>query len=127
MLLMILAEVFAWWYTTGWTRLIHVAGARIAATLEFFSISLLLKTLFDPFRQIDAGRVRGSMQAEMKAFGNRLFSRIMGFFIRMVTIFAGLVTASFVMLFGLVQLILWPLLPLLPLLGLVAMLAGWTL
>lgn len=127
MLLMILAEVFAWWYTTGWTRLIHAAGARIAATLEFFSVGLLLKTLFDPFRQIDAGSVRGSMQAEMKAFGNRLFSRVMGFFIRMVTIFAGLVTASFVMLFGLIQLILWPLLPLMPLVGLIAMLAGWTL
>ena len=125
--LMILAEVFAWWYTTGWTRLIHAAGGRIAATLEFFSVSLLIKTLFDPFRQIDAGSVRGSLQAEMKAFGNRLFSRVVGFFVRTTTIFAGLITAAFVLLFGLIQLVLWPLLPLLPLFGLLAMLAGWTL
>lgn len=126
-MLMILAEVFAWWYTTGWTRLVHAAGGRIAAVLEFFSVSLLLSTLFDPFRQIDAGRVRGSLQMEMQAFGNRLFSRIVGFFMRTVTILAGLVTATFVMIFGLIQLVLWPLLPLLPIAGLFAMLAGWTL
>lgn len=127
MVLMILAEVFAWWYTTGWTRLIHAAGNRVTAVLEFFSVSLLLKTLFDPFRQIDAGRVRGSIDAELRAFGNRLFSRIVGFFVRTITIFAGMVTATFVLLFGLLQLVFWPLLPLLPVLGVVAMLAGWTL
>jgi hypothetical protein len=124
---MILAEVFTWWYTTGWTRLIHAAGNRVAGALEFFSVSLLLKTLFDPFRQIDAGKVRGSLDAELRAFGNRLFSRVVGFFVRTITIFAGLVTATFVMIFGLIQLVVWPLLPMLPLIGLIAMLAGWTL
>lgn len=123
---MILAEVFAWWYTTGWTRLIHGAGDRIGVVLEFFSVGLLLKTLFDPFRQIDAGSVRGSLQAELQAFGNRLFSRIVGFFMRTITIFVGLLSAIVVTIVGLLQLILWPLLPLLPVAGIIAALSGWT-
>lgn len=122
---MILAEVFAWWYTTGWTRLVHSAGTRIGVVLEFFSVGLLAKTLFDPFRQIDAGRVRGSLQAELQAFGNRTFSRVVGFVMRSITIFAGLVCATLVTVFGLLQLVLWPLLPLLPIIGIIAAVAGW--
>ncbi len=124
---MILAEVFAWWYTTGWMRLVHRAGETIQGVMDFFSVSLLLGTLFDPFRQIDAGRVRGSLQEELRAFGNRLFSRIVGFFVRSITIICGLFCVVVVTIFGLLKLILWPLLPLTPLLGFVGAALGWTL
>ena len=120
------AEVFAWWYTTGWMRLIHGAAARIQGVLDFFSVKLLLGTLFDPFRQIDAGRVRGSLQVELRAFGNRLFSRTVGFFIRTVTVLCGLICAVVMTIVGLLQLLLWPILPLVPIFGLAAALAGWT-
>lgn len=124
---MIVAEVFAWWYTTGWMRLVHRAGETIQRVMDFFSVSLLLSTLFDPFRQIDAGTVRGSLQDEFKAFGNRLFSRIIGFFIRTITILCGLLCMVVVTIFGLLQLILWPLLPLAPLLGFAGAAMGWML
>lgn len=124
---MVLAELFAWWYTTGWMRLVHGAGARVQAVLDFFSVKLLLGTLFDPFRQIDAGRVRGPLQDELRAFGNRTFSRIVGFFIRSVTIICGLICVVVITLVGLIQLIAWPLLPLAPVAGVVATAMGWTL
>ena len=125
--LMILAEVFAWWYTTGWMRLVHGAGARIQSVVDFFSIPILLATLFDPFRQIDAGKVHGSLQDELRAFGNRLFSRIVGFFIRTITVMCGLVCVALITIVGLLQLLLWPLLPLAPIIGFIVTLAGWTL
>ncbi len=124
---MILAELFLWWYTTGWVRLVHKAGTRIQSVLDFFSVSLLFNTLFDPFRQIDASRVHGTPQEELRAFGNRLFSRIVGFFVRSFTIAVGGICAVLVVLLGLVQLLVWPLLPLTPLIGLLATMAGWTL
>jgi len=124
---MIVADLLSWWYGTGWMRLVHGAAARIEGVMEFFSVKLLVGTLFDPFRQIDAGRVRGTPQEQLRAFGNRLFSRIVGFFIRSVTIICGVICAVIITLAGLVQLLVWPLLPALPLFGVVAMLAGWTL
>lgn len=126
-MLMIAADLLTWWYGVGWMRLVHGAAARIQHVLDFFSVTLLLGSLFDPFRQIDAGKVQGSPQQQLQAFGNRLFSRVVGFFIRSVTIICGVICAIFITLFGLVQLLLWPLLPVLPILGLVAALAGWTL
>ncbi|MGH7157954.1 MAG: hypothetical protein ACREGD_02650 [Candidatus Saccharimonadales bacterium] len=124
---MTVADLFAWWYGIGWTRVMHGVAARIQGVMDFFSVTLLLGTLFDPFRQIDAGQVRGTPQEQLRAFGNRLFSRIVGFFIRSVTILCGLVSAAVMTVAGLVQLLLWPLLPALPLLGVIAAFAGWTL
>lgn len=124
---MILAEVFAWWYTAGWMRLFHNAAARTRAILQFFSMGILLETLFDPFRQIDAGKVHGSLEAELRAFGNRLFSRIVGFFVRTFTIVIGLVCVFLAGLVALAQLVLWPFLPAMPVIGLVMMFIGWTL
>jgi hypothetical protein len=119
--------LLSWWYTAGWHRLAHGAAERIGTGLEFFSVGLLLRTLFDPFRQIDAGKVRGSLQQQMQAFGNRLFSRVIGAVVRTFTILAGLIVAFLLTIFGLVQLLVWPLVPLLPLFGLLAALMGWTL
>lgn len=127
MMHVILSEMFLWWYTTGWIRLVHKAGGQIQAILDFFSVSLLVDTLFDPFRQIDAGRVHGTPQQELRAFGNRLFSRIVGFFVRSFTIVLGGICALVAILVGLVELLVWPLLPFTPFLGLLAALMGWTL
>ena len=124
---MITADLLTWWYGAGWLGLVHGAATRIQAVMDFFSVSLLLGTLFDPFREIDAGSVNGSPQEQLRAFGNRLFSRIIGFFIRTVTIICSLISAMVVTLIGLAQLILWPLIPLAPLFGLVAAIAGWKL
>jgi len=124
--LMIITEVLTWWYTTGWMHLVHRAGGRIQNVLDFFSVNLLVGTLFDPFRQIDAGKVRGSLQEELRAFGNRTFSRIVGFFIRTVTIVAGIICTVVITIVGLLQLLLWPLLPLMPLIGLLIALTGST-
>ncbi len=125
---MIFVEVFAWWYAAGWAGLVRNVVGKVGSVLEFFSVGTLLKTLFDPFRQIDAGRLRGgSLQAQLQAFGNRLFSRIIGAVIRTVVIIAGLVAALFAALLAILQIVIWPLLPLLPLAGLWLSLAGVTL
>lgn len=123
---MILAEVLSWWYAAGWSRLMQDVGQRVSAILSFFSVGLLLKTLFDPFRQIDAGRVRGSLQDEWRAFANRTVSRFVGAIIRAVVILTGLICAGAVGLVGLIQIVLWPFVPFLPVIGLALVFVGWT-
>lgn len=122
---MIVLAIFSWWYSEGWARSVRQAGDRVEGVLDFFSVGVLLKTLFAPFRQISAGQVRGPAEAQFRAFLDRTFSRFIGAFMRGMMIIAGFLTAVFVGVVGLVQIVVWPLVPLLPLFGLLAALAGW--
>ena len=124
---MLALALFSWWYTTAWKALGRKIGQRVDTAMDFFSVSLLLRTLFDPFRQISAGQVRGSIDAQARAWADRTFSRFFGAFIRTLFIMIGLLVAVFVMLLGLLQLVVWPLIPLLPIIGIVGFIMGWTL
>lgn len=106
-----------WWYGAGWARQAQLLAKRVDGVLEFFSIGLLAKTLFDPFRQIGAGSVRGSLQVQFQAWLDRTFSRFVGFFVRSTMIFVGLLCIVGVLVMGIVQLVCWPLVPFLPVIG----------
>lgn len=124
---MMALALFSWWYTAGWGRAAARVGGSVKSVLESFSVGLLARTLFDPFRQIDAGSVHGSLDVQMRAFGDRLFSRVFGAFIRSIFIILGLLCALGAGLLGVVIVLLWPLVPLLPVVGLVLTLSGLTL
>ena len=117
---MIVLSLFSWWYGHGWSGQARRIGLRINGIMDFFSISILSRTLFDPFRQIDAQPHAGPRP---QAFFDQLFSRAMGFVVRSFTILFGLATATGVAIIGLFQLMLWPLMPLTPLFGII--LAMW--
>jgi hypothetical protein len=123
---MMVLALLSWWYTAGWARLANRAGERISSMLETFSVSLLLRTLFNPFRQIDAGGVRGPLDVQMRAWFDRSFSRLFGAAVRSFFILMGLGAAFFIGILGLVELVLWPFVPLLPLIGAAAAATGWT-
>ncbi len=98
---------------------------RLAATADYFSIDLLLKTLFAPYRQISAGQVRGSLNVQMRAFFDLLLSRIIGAVIRLFMIIIGSISLLFYSLMGLFLVVLWGIVPLLPVLGIVLAVTGW--
>lgn len=115
---MVIFSLFSWWYTTGWVILLRRVGERVQSVLGFFSVPLLLGSLFAPFRQISAGRVQGSLQVQLQAWGDRLFSRVIGAVIRSLLIIFGLISVAFVAAAGLICVLIWPFLPAAPLLGL---------
>lgn len=124
---MILLSVFSWWYGQGLKGQAGRISARLDRLIEFFSIGLLARTLFDPFKQIDANAsADGSVNLKLHAWFDRLFSRIMGAIVRSFSIGIGLLCMFLVGVFGLVQLLVWPLVPFLPLIGLVMFIGGWT-
>jgi hypothetical protein len=93
--------------------------------MDYFSIGLLLKTLFSPFRQISAGQVRGPLAVQMRAFFDRLISRLIGAMVRITIMIVGLVAIFFSVIIGVIGLILWAFIPLLPIVGLILWLIGW--
>ena len=114
---MVIISLFSWWYTTGWLTLIRKVSQRVESVLGFFSVTLLLKSLFSPFRQISAGRVNGPLNVQLQAWGDRLFSRFIGAIVRSFLIIFGLLTVAIMSAVCLVVITLWPLLPFAPLIG----------
>jgi hypothetical protein len=125
---MMLISMLSWWYTAGWASLAGRVGRRVQAVLNTFSVQLLLGSLFEPFRQISAGQSNGKgLDAQMKALGDRLFSRVFGAIVRSLFIVMGMFGTFFVLLIGFIQLIVWPFIPLFPIIGIALSVTGWTL
>ncbi len=117
-----------WWYTAGWLWAAHeFLLSRVIRVMEFFSVTELLKTLFAPFRQdVVSGKGR-TLEAKLVILGNNLISRFFGLLIRSMLIIAGVVAAMLATVFGLLSLVIWPLLPLLPIIAIVLMSTGFSL
>ncbi len=123
---MFFTGLISWWYGAGWRVQAGRAKGRLLSTLDYFSIGLLLQTLFSPWRQISAGAVRGPLPVQLRAFFDRTFSRVIGAIVRSVMIAIGLLTVVLVSLLGVASLFLWAIVPLLPVVGIVMWLIGWT-
>ena len=98
---------------------------RLASTMDYFSIDLLLRTLFSPFRQISAEKPGGSLSVQMHAFFDRLISRIIGMIVRLGMVIIGTVAILVYALLGVIGLIMWALVPLLPVVGILLFVSGW--
>ena len=122
---MVIWGIVAWWYTDGWRQCWLRFKERLEATLDFFSIDLLLKTLFAPFRQISAGGVTGPLDMQLRAFFDRLISRCIGMVVRLIMIGVGGVTILLSTIIGGLLLLLWAFIPLLPLIGIILYMTGW--
>jgi len=122
---MFILGMLSWWYGAGWRQRAVRFGEKIAGTMDYFSIDLLVKTLFSPYRQISAGKVQGPLGLQMRAFLDRLLSRLIGAMIRTVMIVIGTVAILAYSLVGFLLLIVWGFIPLLPIAGIVVSMTGW--
>lgn len=123
--LMFIVGLFSWWYSAGWKRRVLMVGERLASLYDYFSLGLLLRTLFSPFRQISAGSVRGSLSAQMHAWFDQLISRCVGACVRSVVLIAGVISLILRALVGLIEIVVWPLVPTLPVVMVVFAMMGW--
>ena len=118
---MLAVSFLQWWYSRGWMIYFQGLRERMRNLADFFSIGLLLKTLFQPFRQISANETgeSGGLQGSLIAFFDRLLSRVIGFIVRICVIILGVIAMTLQLVFGLALAILWPCVPLLPIAGIV--------
>lgn len=122
---MLLLSFFSWWYGAGWANELTRVKRQIGGVADTFSIVLLIQTLFAPFRQIDTGRIQGSLGVQVRAWVDRLVSRLIGAMIRSFMIVFGVVSLASVSVYGAARLLIWPLLPLLSGISLIAFAVGW--
>ncbi len=122
---MFILGILSWWYGAGWRQRVTMLREKIASTMDYFSIDLLAKTLFSPFRQISAGKVQGPLGVQMRAFADRVISRVIGGMIRSFMIVIGIVAILLYSIVGSVFVILWAAVPLLPVVGIVLFVSGW--
>jgi hypothetical protein len=123
--IMFILGILSWWYGQGWRERVSIMHEHLASTMDYFSIGLLFKTLFSPFRQISAGKVSGPLAVQMRAFFDRLISRMIGAMIRLFMVIIGAFAIIFSGIIGCVGLVLWAFVPLLPLFGIILWLMGW--
>lgn len=110
----------------GWLDQLKLVRDRFDRTADFFSIELSLRTLFKPFRQIDADAVsKGPLNVVLRAMFDQMFSRVFGAVIRSIMIIIGSIAILLEAIFGGLRLAMWPLVPVLPLIALPLTLTGW--
>ncbi len=88
--------------------------------LEFFSVIVLFKTLFSPWERVSERYYGGisNITENLQILIFNIFSRILGFLVRMIFILIGIVFQIMIFIFGILVLISWFLLPLLFFFGL---------
>ncbi len=109
---MLIASFFGWWYGPGWRHALNSFGLRIKGISELFSVQQLLRTLFQPWRRIVT--VPGSsFEDKLRAWGDNLVSRGIGFVVRSCVLLAAVCTLTAVSLVTVAEIIVWPLVPVL--------------
>ncbi|MFZ2523178.1 MAG: hypothetical protein WAW92_02215 [Minisyncoccia bacterium] len=99
----------AWHYTTAFSDMMNIWKNFFSFLYEFFSIPLLIRTLFSPWRRMkeDYGRIEDF-------FGNLVVNtmmRLVGAVIRIIFILMGLTSLLFCALVGVALFVFWVALP----------------
>lgn len=120
-----LAVVF-WWFVFKPKQLLYIYSKVIRKIRQFFSISLLLRTLFAPWKRDEINMDNLSLQDRLRVLIMNLVSRLVGAVVRGGTIIVGitsiiLTTAGFVF-----AITIFILLPIVSILLLVVALSGGT-
>lgn len=122
---MFIVGLISWWYTSGWKRCASMTIDSLRGIYDYFSIDLLIKTLFSPFRQVSAGTVSGPLGAQFRNMIDKLISRIIGAIMRSLVVIVGVIALLFSVLIGLVRITVWPFVPLVPAIAVIIAMSGW--
>jgi ATP-dependent Clp protease ATP-binding subunit ClpC len=111
---MLILQYFYWHYLVAPKNLLGIWRNFLIFFWHFFSIGLLVRTLFFPWKRIILVKRRPGF--DIKEFAERVFanlvSRFFGFIFRSTVIFLGLLTEITVLFLGPVVLLIWVCLPL---------------
>lgn len=109
-MLMFLQAYFVWWYRAGWQRLGQNVLRHIKRTYLGFSVAILFRTLFEPWRRIISTENETIGQKLRSALDN-VISRAVGLVVRILALIAAGLLIVATVIFGVVAIILWPILP----------------
>jgi hypothetical protein len=100
-----------WHYTKAWQDLFRIIGNYLWFVGNYFSLGLLSRTLFSPWRRLAIVGGKGTPDSWFGAILINTFMRGVGFIARSFTIIAGSVVLFSCLVFSSVLLFVWLLLP----------------
>lgn len=105
-------DILGWWYGAGFKDLGVKFNSLFESTSDFFSVGLLAKSLFQPFRQtLTTSNYKRTLWEKI---GDALVSRTIGFLVRACLIVAGGVILLVEILAMGITYLLWPVIPFIP-------------
>jgi hypothetical protein len=119
---MLVLELFSWWFGQGWQQVAKNSGRRLVRVANLFSVPILLRTLWAPWRRIIT-YPGASIDAKLRAMGDNLVSRFIGFTVRLLVLLTAAIMLIGLCVVGVISIILWPLVPFL-IAGLILKAAG---
>jgi len=109
----VILRFWGWYYTQAVKGLIKIWRNFIIFVEEYYSIPLLIKTLFHPWRRDITKYGRGfSFKKFFETLSFNLISRSIGFSARITIIIIGVLCLVGIMVSGFLALIIWIILPL---------------
>jgi hypothetical protein len=103
-------ELFRWWYGAGWLQTAGYIKEWPSSVRLSFSMPLLVKTLFAPWRRITSVGGRG-IDAKIRASVDNLVSRMVGFVSRLLVLFTAALLVFLAVISAIIATIIWPLIP----------------
>jgi hypothetical protein len=107
---MLAVAFFRWWYGPGWRDNADRLRNRLITTYLEFSVPILIRTLFSPWRRI-ISYGGGSLEQRARAVLDNIVSRFVGLGVRLSALLAAIIIMSINAILGGIWLGLWPLLP----------------
>lgn len=107
-IIMLLFSLLGWWYGSGWTWLLKEISRKLYVVKETFSVPILLRTLFSPWKQI---QTQSTFQNFFQAAIDNLVSRFIGAILRIGMLIAAIFSTTIILALGMISFIAWPLLP----------------
>ncbi len=103
---------FTWHYTLSIAQIFVIFGNLFWFLVDFFSISIIFKTLFSPWKRMGETYKEGfNPEANLAALIVNLIMRITGFIFRIIILVVALISILLFVLVSLAVLILWLLWP----------------
>lgn len=100
-----------WHYTKAWKDFLRVMENYLWFVGNYFSINLLLGTLFAPWRRLHESGGKGTKESFLGAFLINTLMRFVGFGARLFIIISGAFSLLLIIALGFVAAIAWLLLP----------------
>lgn len=108
----LILSYFIWHYSQAFRDIYYLYKNFIWFIYHFFSIKVLTKTLFSPWRKLnEAYRGGWSLNAFFETFAVNIIMRIVGFFVRLSIIVIGVMCLAVTFISEIVTFFLWLFLP----------------
>ena len=102
--------LLSWWYSRGWAWVVERILGRFKVINEVFSVGILLRTLFAPWKQIQTAK---TFQNFFQSTLDNFISRMIGAVVRIGMLLTAMVLSLLILTLGLALVIVWPMIPLL--------------